>query len=154
MEKNMLEQYKAAQKRIDILKMSIKNIEDRKSKMDEKGYFVTDVVNRGKRGKKTIGTVKISGFPHETYKKISEGLEQRKKRLLEEEEKLVELTGKVEEYISEIKDIEMRSILTLYYIEDLTWIQVAHKMNEGRGKKEYTEDSCRCKRDRFIEKNF
>ena len=79
MEKNMLEQYRAAQKRIDILKLSIKNIEGKISKMNEKGYYVTDVVNRGKRGKKTIGTIRISGFPHETYKKISEELEQRKK---------------------------------------------------------------------------
>lgn len=153
MEKNMLEQYSAARKRIDILKLSIKNIEDRKAKMDENGYFVTDVVNRGKRGKKTIGTIKISGFPHERYKKISEGLELRKKRLLKEEEELLELEGKVEEYISGIGDIEMRSILSLHYIEGFTWVKVAHKMNE-KGRKKYTEDSCRCKHDRFIEKNF
>ncbi len=153
MEKNMLEQYRAAQKRIDILKLSIKNIEGKISKMNEKGYYVTDVVNRGKRGKKTIGTIRISGFPHETYKKISEELEQRKKKLLKEEGELIRLEGEVEEYISGIADIEVRNILTLYYVEDLTWVKVAHKMNE-KGRKKYTEDSCRHKHDRFIEKNF
>ena len=153
MEKNMLEQYRAAQKRIDILKLSIKNIEGKISKMNEKGYYVTDQVNRGKRGKKTIGTIRISGFPHETYKKISEELEQRKKKLLKEEGELIRLEGEVEEYISGIADIEVRNILTLYYVEDLTWVKVAHKMNE-KGRKKYTEDSCRHKHDRFIEKNF
>ncbi len=153
MEKNMLEQYRAAQKRIDILKLSIKNIEGKISKMNEKGYYVTDVVNRGKRGKKTIGTIRISGFPHETYKKISEELEQRKKKLLKEEGELIRLEGEVEEYISGIADIEVRNILTLYYVEDLTWVKVAHKMNE-KGRKKYTEDSCRHKHDIFIEKNF
>ena len=59
----------------------------------------------------------------------------------------------MEEYISGIADIEVRNILTLYYVEDLTWVKVAHKMNE-KGRKKYTEDSCRHKHDRFIEKNF
>ena len=60
----------------------------------------------------------------------------------------------IERYIGKIDSMEIRNILTLRYVERLTWLQVAHRMNEKYGKKsgKYTSDSCRHKHDRFFEK--
>ena len=73
---------------------------------------------------------------------------------MQEDLELLELQTQVEEYISGLEDIEMRNILTLYYVEDRTWVQVAHGMNriyQSKGRC-YTADSCRCKHDRFLDK--
>lgn len=45
-------------------------------------------------------------------------------------------------------------ILRFYYIDDLSWVQVSHRMNEvfPKKRKAYTEDSCRCKHNRYLEK--
>lgn len=153
MEKYILDQYSNALARVNILKKSISNIEDKRSKMNERGYYVTDVTNKGKKGKKTLGTVTIAGFPHEEYERLSKKLEKRMERLLEEEKGLLGIIGEVEEYISGIGDIEIRNIMSLYYVENLTWVQVAHRMNAEYKKRGYTENSCRRKHDRFFEKN-
>lgn len=74
--------------------------------------------------------------------------------LMREEQELLELQTQVEEYITGLDDIEIRNIMTLYYVEDMTWIQVAHGMNRIYQSKSrcYTADSCRCKHDRFLDK--
>lgn len=154
MEKHILEQYSDALARVNILKKSIGHIEDKMSKMNKSGYYVTDVTNKGKKGKKPLGTVTIAGFPHEEYEGLSKKLGKRIERLLNEEQKLIELTGEVEGYISGIGDVEIRNIFTLYYVENLTWVQVAHRMNAEYKRKEYTENSCRRKHDRYFEKSF
>lgn len=152
MEENILEQYSDALARINILKLSMDNIDKKMSKMNKEGYYVADVTNKGKKGKKLLGAVTIRGFPHDEYNVLSRRLEKRMDRLLKEEQKLLELTEKVEEYIAEIENIEIRNIFTLYYVENLTWVQVAHRMNEEYKRKEYTESSCRQKHDRFLKK--
>ncbi len=152
MTKHILEQYSDALARIRLLRLSVKNLEFKISGMNEKGYYVTDVVTRGRKGKKPLGTVTLKGFPREEYNKVCRTLEKRKSKLMCEEQKLLELTVKVEEYISELEDIEMRNILTLYYVENLTWVQVAHKMNTSYDNGNYSEGSCRLKHDRFLEK--
>ena len=63
------------------------------------------------------------------------------------EEELLELTNQAEEYIESIKKSEIRIMFRMYYIEGLTWNQVAHQMNEmfSRTKRIYTENSCNLK---------
>lgn len=150
MTKHILEQYSDAVARIRLLRISVKNLEYKISEMNKKGYYVTDVVTRGRKGKKSLGTVTLKGFPEKEYNKVCRTLKKRKSKLMHEEQKLLELTVKVEEYISKLEDIEMRNILTLYYVENLTWVQVAHELNAIDKSKEYTSDSCRCKHERFF----
>lgn len=150
--KKLLEQYSAALSRIKLLRQEVFNKERQIEKMNAKGYYVSDVVSCGRKGKKHLGTVRVSGFPYEKYSQIKKQLEKQKDRLMEEEQELLELVTKVEEYISAIKDIEMRSILTLYYVEDMNWVQVANRMNNFSKRNKYTEGSCRLKHDRFLEK--
>ncbi|MBD5395010.1 MAG: hypothetical protein HDR71_12275 [Lachnospiraceae bacterium] len=151
--KKLLEQYSAALSRIKILRQNVLNLENKIEKMNEKGYYVTDIVSCGKKGKKSLGTKKVSGFPHGEYKRISDLLLKRRDNLFQEEQNLLVLVTKVEEYISQIDDLEIRNILTLYYVDNLTWVQVAYRMNDLNKKKKYTESSCRQKHDRFLEKN-
>ena len=70
------------------------------------------------------------------------------------EAELLELTNQAEEYIETIPKSELRIIFRLYYIDDLTWYQVALKMNQKFPKRriKYTEDNCRMRHNRFLEK--
>lgn len=151
--KELLEQYSAALLRVKILRQKVFNLERRIEKMNTEGYYVSDVVSCGRKGKKPLGTVRVTGFPLEKYSQMISQLKKQKGRLIEEERELLELITKVEEYILTIDDIEMRNILELYYVDDLNWVQVANKMNDLCKRKKYTESSCRQKHDRFLEKN-
>lgn len=150
--KKLLEQYSAALCRVKILRQQVSRLESKIEKITKEDYFVSDVVTYGKKGKKPLGTAKVSGFPYREYNNTQVLLQKRRNNLYREEQELLDLITKVEEYISKIDDLEMRNILTLYYVDDLTWIQVAHRMNDVTKKTKYTESSCRQKHDRFLEK--
>lgn len=113
---------------------------------------VKDSVACGKKGKKPIRTVKIEGRPTSAINTIQKICEQRIDRQLKLEKELLEMTCQVEEYIASIQKSELRIMFRFYYIDDLSWVQVAHKMNELFPKRKYTEDSCRMKDKRFFEK--
>ena len=116
--------------------------------------IVTDSVTRGKRGKKPLGTVKITGRPTAAIALKQKLLKKRNDRLTALEAELLELTNQAEEYIETIPKSELRIIFRLYYIDDLTWYQVALKMNQKFPKRriKYTEDNSRMRHNRFLEK--
>ncbi len=154
MKKHILQQYSDSLARVKLVRKSIDDLNRKIKKISTGEHYVTDSVTRGKKGKKSLGTVVITGIPYPEYNKKKNLLKRRENRLKIEEQELLELTSQVEEYIAGIEDIEVRNILSLYYIDDLNWIQVSHRMNgiyEGRRK--YTDSSCRRKHDRFLEKN-
>ena len=72
--------------------------------------------------------------------------------LKQKEEELVEQTNKIYEYIDKIPSGEIRMMFRFYYIDDLNWNQVAHRMNQVFPKRCFTEDSCRMKNKRFFKK--
>ncbi len=150
---NILTQYADAVARVKYLRKEISKLEDKIYKLETTDYgLVSDVVTKGKKGGKPLGTVKITGFRVEEYRRTAENLEERKLLLKHREEGLLWLMNQAEEFIEGIGDIELRNICSLYYIEDMTWVQVAHRMNELYGKENYTDNSCRCKHERFLEK--
>lgn len=53
--------------------------------------------------------------------------------------------SKIERFINEIDDSRIRRIISLKYIEGLTWGQVAQKMGSV-----YTEEGCRKLLERFL----
>ena len=116
--------------------------------------IVTDSVTRGKRGKKPLGTVKITGRPPAAINMKQRLLKKRNDRLTALEAELFELTNQAEEYIETIPKSELRIMFRLYYIDDLTWYQVALQMNQKFPKRriKYTEDNCRMRHNRFLEK--
>ena len=70
------------------------------------------------------------------------------------ESDLLEAINKVDDYIATIPKSKLRMIFRFYYLDDLTWSQVAIRMNERFPDKriKYTEDSCRKQHDRYLEK--
>lgn len=152
---NILTQYADASARVKYLRESIKNLEAKLEKFRTTDYgMASDTVTCGRKRRKPLGTVKVTGFRIDDYRRTEWNLRERKILLEEREEELLELLNKAEEFIESIDDIEIRNILSLYYIEDLTWVQVAIQMNELYKNRKYTSDSCRMKHDRFLEKNF
>lgn len=150
---NILTQYADAVARVKYLRKEISKLEDKIYKLETTDYgLVSDVVTKGKKGGKPLGTVKITGFRVEEYRRTAENLEERKLLLKHREEELLGLMNQAEEFIEGVEDIELRNICSLYYIEGMTWVQVAHRMNELYGKENYTDNSCRCKHERFLEK--
>ena len=123
--------------------------EERLEKIEKEGA-VSDVVSGGMGG---IQHFKVTGFPTPEHAKVKQLLISRRQRLRMKEDELLELTNQIEEYIESIKKSEIRIMFRMYYIEGLTWNQVAHQMNEmfSGTKRIYTENSCRMKGNRFFE---
>ena len=152
MDKNVLIQYVEMKEEIKDLRRRIHENERELAKLEN--MIVTDSVTRGKRGKKPLGTVKITGRPTAAINMKQRLLKKRNDRMTALEAELLELTNQAEEYIETIPKSELRIMFRLYYIDDLTWYQVALQMNQKFPKRriKYTEDNCRMRHNRFLEK--
>lgn len=151
-DKNILIEYADMKEEIKDLRRRIEQNKKELSRLN--GQIVMDSVSCGKKGKKPLGTVKITGRPVTAISRKESLLNKRIRRLEELEEGLLELTIQVDEYIETIEKSELRMIFRLYYIDDLTWYQVALRMNQNfpKRKVKYTEDNCRMRHNRFLEK--
>lgn len=133
----------------------IKDLRKRIVKLDRylsEPHQVSDTV-KGTRRDGTIGSIKVTGYPvPEFYRK--KAIRERYQTLLEQKEtELLELTCQAEEYIESIPKSELRIMFRLYYIDGLTWVQVAHRMNRMFPKRriKYTDDNCWRRNQRFFE---
>ena len=156
MKKMILVEYADAKEEIKDLRKRIQKLESEIGRLENS--IVTDSVSCGKKGKKPLGTVKVSGVPNGLISRKRTTLKARRALLMEREAKLLELMNEAEEYINSIEKSELRMMFEYYYIDDLTWYQVAQKMNHAFPKRKikYTEDNCRIRHNRFldeIEKN-
>ncbi len=159
-DKEILIEYSDALARVKLLREQLQKKEDHLDRLRERGYVVADTVTKGKRGKKPLGTAVIIGYPVPESQRAARAYEKSYAILMDEEQELLELINQVEEYIAGIDKVEIRNIMTLYYVEGLNWVQVAHRMNDlykdqiYRGKMRcYTDGSCRRKHDYYLE-NF
>ena len=153
MDKNILQQYLHTKARIKYLHAQAEKLKHKIDRLKYTDYgIVGDTVSRGKRGKKPLGTVRISGFPVYEYQEATNQLKLRNKLLKAEEVKLGRLVNEAEEFITSVSDIEMRNILSFHYIEGMGWAQVAYSMNVLYGDEIYTSDGCRVKHERFLKK--
>lgn len=152
MDKNILIEYADMKEEIKDLRRRIEQNKKELSRLN--GQIVMDSVSCGKKGKKPLGTVKITGRPVTAISQKESLLNKRIRRLEELEEELLELTIQVDEYIETIEKSELRIIFRLYYVDDMSWFQVALKMNQmfPKRKVKYTEDNCRMRHNRFLEK--
>lgn len=144
MNKEILEQYSSALAEIEDNKRRIQSSKDRLARMEEDGYKETDSVKGGEGG---IQHFKIEGFPYPEYSKQKTLLKARINRLARLQLELIELTNKVEEYIASLENGRMRRILTLRYVDNSRWREIAKRLGPGN-----TEDGCRKEHDRFLSK--
>ncbi len=143
-EKNVLEQYTSIKKEIADLERMIAESNSKIKKYEKQ--VVSDTVT-GTRPDLTIGPIKITGIAQQQIDRENELNRNRIQKMKRFKKKLEKLVDEVEEYIQKIPDSEIRRIARMRYIENLSWRRVAVHMGKG-----YTEDSCRIKMDRFLEK--
>lgn len=151
MDKNILSEYADMKEEIKDLR---RRIADDQKRIDQlRRTIVTDSVSCGKKGKKPIRTVKIKGFPQVEIERRVALMERRQAKLQMLETDLIEKQMQAEEYIQSIDKSELRIMFRLYYIDSLTWYQVALKMNQmfPKRKIKYTEDNCWRRHKRFLE---
>ena len=151
MDKNILSEYADMKEEIKDLRRRI--AEDQKRIDQLRRTIVTDSVSCGKKGKKPIRTVKIKGFPQAEIERRVALMEKRQAKMEMLETDLIEKQLQAEEYIQTIEKSELRIMFRLYYIDSLTWYQVALKMNQIFPKRriKFTEDNCRIRHNRFLE---
>ena len=133
---DLQEEVKEVRERIDKTEKQIAKIED--------GGNVVDSVSGGSGG---IQHFKIEGFPYPEYSRKKTLLYARKATLASLEMELMETLNQVEEFIASVDDSRMRRIITLRFIDNMSWIKVAERIG---GKS--TADSVRMEFNRFMEK--
>ena len=148
MDRDILIQYTDMQAEIKDLQLRIEKTKDKINKLSP----VTDSVT-GTRSDGTIGSISITGFPEPEYYRKKSLLKNYENKLGIKETELLELTIKVEEYIESIDKSELRMIFRMYFLDNLSYIQVAHRMNQmhPKRKKEYTDENIRKRIQRFFE---
>ena len=151
MDKNVLIQYCDMKEEIKDLRRRIAETEKQIWKIAEEGT-VKDTVSGGMGG---IQHFVVEGMPVPELSRKRLLLNKRKAMLIEKENELLELMNQAEEYINSIEKSELRIMFRLYYIDNLTWVQVAHRLNSifPKHRIAYTEDSCRMKNKRFFDEN-
>ena len=140
----------------DIAKMieEIKDIRRRRNQMEQriqKLTLVSDTV-KGTRKDGTIGCIKITGYPAPEYYHNKGLLQRYDSQLAGMEGELLKLAIQAEEYIQGIGKSELRIMFRFYYIDGLTWVQVAERMNRmfpNRSIK-YTDENCKKRNLRFL----
>lgn len=110
---------------------------------------------KNKTADSVTGSSKI--FPYIAGHKIIEGTNNRKIKRLEKrkkyfEHKMEKIDKELNYKLADLKEREIADILKEKYIENKSFVQIMHKMNENSSKI-YTADSIRMQLKRFFEKN-
>lgn len=141
--KDILSQYSDIQEEIKEVRKKIEKLETDIQKI-ESGETVVDTVSGGNGG---IQHFKIEGVPYPEYGRKKTLLYARKATLQLLEDDLLEKTNEVEQFIASVDDSRMRRIINLRFLENKTWIQIAHIIGGN------SESSVKMAFQRFIEKN-
>lgn len=147
MDKSILEQYTSMQAEQQDIRRRIEKLEDDIRDLEENRNETADSVACGRKGKKALKTVKVSGFPEMEYQTKMGRLKRLRMRLELADDQLLELLSGVEEYIESIEDSRMRMIMRFRYMDDMTWKEIARRMRNGS-----TADSIRMEHNRFLKK--
>lgn len=148
MDKGILKQYTSLKKEFSDEEIRIEKMDQEIKAMNPDNKEVTDIVTKGKRGKKPLGICTIHGF--EDNSNINRKRARLRERKAKQELRLSRIENMildVEEFINDISDSETRRIMRYFFLEDKTWNEVATAMGEG-----YTGDACKKKVQRELGK--
>ena len=140
--KEALEQYTSVKKEREYIAEKVMALERQIERMEQSGYSVKDTV-RGGEGNMHHYT--IEGFPYESYSRQKTLLRVRRQQLIDRDEKLAELETQVEKFLNDVTDSRIRQMISYRYIEDMSWVQIAHRMGGNN-----TADGCRMAVERFL----
>lgn len=147
MTKNVLNQYSDLKAELKDLR---RRVDELKRKIDKLSP-VTDSVS-GTRTDGTIGCISVTGYPEPEYYRKKKALKKYNLLIDLKEHELLELLTEAESYIETIENSEIRTIFRLFFIDDLSYQQVAHQMNLLHPKRRirYTDENIRKKIQRFF----
>lgn len=140
--KEILIQYSDLQEEVKEVRERIDKTERQIAKIEDDGNVV-DSVRGGDGG---IQHFKIEGFPYPEYSRKKTLLYARKATLASLELELMETLNQVEEFIKSVDDSRMRRIITLRFVDNLSWNKVADRIGGNN-----TEDSVKKAFYRFME---
>lgn len=140
--KEVLSQYGDLLKEKEMVAKRINSLEKQIEKIVEEGS-VKDSVKGGLGGTQHFV---IEGFPNGEYALKERYLNERKSKLRNLERKIESALSDIDDFVSTIDDSRMRIIISLRFIDGLSWNQVADAIGGGN-----TEDSVRMAFNRFIE---
>ena len=140
--KEILIQYSDLQEEVKEVRERINKTEDQIAKIEDDGNVVDSVCG----GNGGIQHFKIEGFPYPEYSRKKTLLYARKATLASLETELMETLNQVEEFIASVEDSRMRRIITLRFIDNLSWNKVADRIGGNN-----TEDSVKKAFYRFME---
>lgn len=148
--KDILIQYSDMKEEIKDLRRRIEKLEREIYKMEQEGT-VKDTVTGGLGGTQHFV---VEGVPVPEYGRKKKQLKVRRDKEARMESELFELINRVEDYINSIPTSELRIMFRFYYIDNLSWPQVAMRMNNmfPRRRIAYTDKSCQKKHERFLKK--
>ena len=147
-EKDILKQYRSLKREVATEQKRIDEMDEEIDSMMPEVQEVTDTVTFGKKGKKPLGKVTISGNRDHTYinrKRVRLRVRKAKQEL--HLAKLENMILDVEEYINNVEDSETRMMMRGYFLEGKNWTEVAKDMGEG-----YSGDACKKKVQRELGK--
>ena len=147
MDRLILKQYTSLRKEVEDEERRIRAMNEEICRMCPAAAEVTDIVTRGKRGKKPLGTVTIHGVWDESKINLKRArLRERKAKQELQKAVLENLIADCEECINQVEDSELRRMLRFRYIENKeTWKEVADAMGEG-----YEPNMCKQRVSRFM----
>ena len=154
MDKNILEQYIELKVEIQDLHDRIDSDQRRLARIEKEGV-VSDTV-KGTREDGTFGPIKITGYPVPVHDRVENMIKKRVAKLHILEDDLLDAVNEVDDFIEKIPESDLRMMFRFKYLDDMTWAAVAINMNYRFPKKriKYTEDSCRKRHDRYLEKIY
>ena len=140
--KDVLIQYSDLQKECKEVREKIEKLEKQIDRIEKDG----NVIDKVRGGDGGIQSFKIEGFPYPEYSRKKTLLYARKATLASLEMELMETLNQVEEFIARVDDSRMRRIITLRFIDNLSWNKVADRIGGNN-----TEDSVKKAFYRFME---
>ena len=140
--KEILIQYSDLQEEVKEVRERIDKTEKQIAKIEDDGNVIDSVCG----GNGGIQHFKIEGFPYPEYSRKKTLLYARKATLASLEMELMEILNQVEEFIASVEDSRMRRIITLRFIDNLSWNKVADRIGGNN-----TEDSVKKAFYRFME---
>lgn len=149
MDKNVLIQYTDMIEEVKDIRKRILQTEKQISRIEEEGT-VKDTVSGGMGG---IQHFVVEGMPVPELRQKKLLLNKRKAMLIKKENKLLNLTMQADEYIETIEKSELRIIFRLYFLDGLSYLKVADRMNQIFPKRriKYTDENIRKKIQRYFE---
>lgn len=131
--------------RIAVLRKRIEFLEKKLSRLEKEQ--VSDVVKGGSGGAQHFS---IQGFPSAEYGTAKRILALTNMRLSLQTEALYECTLEATEYLAAVEPFDIRRMLEMRYLDEMTWGRVAKMMCNLFPEKAYTEQSCRKTNERFF----